>query len=312
MNITDKNTFIKSFNELKKKTKNFTEINQAILKDNTKYLTIFRIVLGITTNQFAKKLELPYSWVYDLEHNSRNIQNKTAERYSLKLYKLLEKNNLIGNVNLDETFINFKSLRGVKEETEISKILKNLNKENFPKFMELVYELKRRTNNFSYFPSSLILEDSKIILVIRILLGLSQKDFAKKTNMANMTVEELENDYRKVRWPVTARIYSEKIENLLLNNKIVLEEQLIKKEWEKWKNTRKIKEKKEVNWRTIRNMDVNDFKNYFIFIKNQTNNFKNIGVDLFQKTPQLISIFRILLNLTQRDLQRKRLDRPSR
>src|SRR3989344_771998 len=167
MNITDKNTFIKSFNELKKKTKNFTEINQAILKDNTKYLTIFRIVLGITTNQFAKKLELPYSWVYDLEHNSRNIQNKTAERYSLKLYKLLEKNNLIGNVNLDETFINFKSLRGVKEETEISKILKNLNKENFPKFMELVYELKRRTNNFSYFPSSLILEDSKIILVIR-------------------------------------------------------------------------------------------------------------------------------------------------
>lgn len=305
MDSTDNKTFIKKLKELEKRTKSFTEINPTILKEDTRNLMIFRVILGITINQLSKKLRLPYSWLYHLEHSNKKIKDDTAESYSLRIYKLLKENNLVGNVNLENTILNLQSLKGIRKETRINIMLKDLKNKDFKEFMKLVNEVKKRTNNFSHFPSSLILEESKVILIIRILLGLSQKEFAKKTGMANMTVEELENGYRKIRWPVTSRIYADKLERLILDNKIVIEEPLIKKRWEKWKNTRKIKEKKTTNWKTIRKMTIADFKNYFYFIKKQTNNLKEININLFQKSPQLIVIFRILFNLTQRDLDRK-------
>ena len=80
---------------------------------------------------------------------------------------------------------------------------------------------------------------------------------------------------------------------------------IIEKRWEKWKNTRKTKEKRRLGWKSIREMSIKEFRTYIRYVKKETNNFKDFKFSLFQKSPQVLIIFRILLNLTQRDLERK-------
>ena len=55
--------------------------------------------------------------------------------------------------------------------------LRNLNEEEFKQ----VYEyLRIKTENFKTITPSLILENNQYLLIFRICLGLSQKEFAKK------------------------------------------------------------------------------------------------------------------------------------
>ena len=210
-----------------------------------------------------------------------------------------------GNVNTENFLQNYYSLSGKTKKGGIFKLIDNAKTGNFNSFIEIVELIKNKTNDFAYFPSFLILEDSRILLIVRLLLGLSQTEFAKKLNMSKMTIEELENGYRKIKWPVTAREYSKRLEKLLSTRTISLDNINLNNVWQRWINKIKIKGSKDVGWKTIRKMGVEDFKKYFLTIKKATKDFKNFDAKLFQKTPQIISMFRILLGLTQRDLERK-------
>jgi len=306
MNSRDKSTilFVDMFNFSQEKTNNFTRIPPELLKENTKCLQVFRVILGLTINSFAKKMDLPYSWVYHLEKNQKKIKNETAKSYANKIYHLLQGYSLLGKVNEDEAILNFQALKGIYQKSEITIFLQELENRDSREIKNFVQLLRGRTNDFHVNLSLIILEDSRILLFIRIILGLSQKGFAQQMNIGRMTVEEFENGYRKIRWPVTARQYAEKVQNLFHHYKIP-DMNIIEKRWEKWKNTRKTKEKRRLGWKSIREMSIKEFRTYIRYVKKETNNFKDFKFSLFQKSPQVLIIFRILLNLTQRDLERK-------
>ncbi|MBS3149442.1 helix-turn-helix transcriptional regulator [Candidatus Woesearchaeota archaeon] len=303
MNINDKNT-IKSFKSIKRKTKDFKEIDPIIIQEDSRNLNIFRIILGLTTNEFSKKIEVAYSWVYQLEHSRRKIQYETAKSYSLKIHKLFKEKDINKNIKLEDFIVNLNSLNKTTPKTGIAVNLDNLNAKDFDHFLVLINSLKKRTNNFCNFGFPLILEDSRLICVVRILLGLTQQEFAKQLKMSNMTVEELENGYRKIVWPTTAQIYAAKIQGVINKCSIPKNQYIIKQRWQRWKNIRKIKQGKHAKWKTIRKMTVDDFKRYFNYLENETYRFTKIKPRLIARNPQLISIFRILLDLTQRDLER--------
>jgi len=308
MDIKDNNTINKlkdKFDILKKKTGNFTKFPCEILLEDSSNITFFRFIVGYTTNQFSKEIKISYPWIYDLEHKKVKLGEKGAKNISNKLEKLFEKLNLTNKVKFEEICLNYKSLNNIKIGSNIKEGLDNIAEKDFGEFLKLYEILKKETKNFNHFPSSILLKDSKIIVVLRIILDLTQGEFARGTKISKMTVEELENGYRKLKWPATARRYSEKIQTLLNKKYKPIKNEILKKRWERWKNTRKPKEKRVLNWKNIRNMKVEDFLGYFKKLKKESKKFTEITPNLIQRNPQIIIILRILLGLTQKDLERK-------
>ncbi|MBU2640150.1 MAG: helix-turn-helix transcriptional regulator [Nanoarchaeota archaeon] len=302
MNITYKTT-INKFNLLKRKTNNFTKIDYKLFLEDISYITIFRTITGYTINKFARKIGIAYPWIYNLENKKSKLGEKGAKNIANQTYKLFNALNLINNVNEEDLQLNYKSLNNIKIESNID--LENLSKKDFKEFLEIFIILEKDTKNFKYFPSSLLLQDSRIILPVRLILGLTQKEFAKEAEISNMTVEELENGYRKIKWMETTRRYAEKIEQVMKKKYVKINEKELKQRWQKWKNTRKTKAKNILNWKRIREMNTNDFLKYLKIIKKESKNFTKITPDLFQQNPQAIMIFRILIGLTQKNLERK-------
>ena len=306
MNIRYNDIIIKDkLNILKEKTNNFTKIPYQIFLEDSSYITILRIIIGYTIHQFSKEIKISYPWIYDLEHKKAKIGERGAKNIANKIEDLFKKLNLINNVKTEEVYLNYKTLNNIKIESNISKSLEDLSNKSFEEFLNLYKNLKKETKNFSYFPSSILIKDSKIILVLRIILGLTQKEFAKEAEIANMTVEELENGYRKIKWPVTARRYSQKIQEILKNKYKEIDIKELERRWDRWKNTRKQKEKIILNWKNIKKIGVKDFLQYFKKTKRKTKNFTQFNPELFQKNPQIIIILRIILGLTQKDLERE-------
>ncbi|MBI2105630.1 helix-turn-helix transcriptional regulator [Candidatus Woesearchaeota archaeon] len=266
---------------------------------------IFKTIAGYTTNKFASELNIAYPWIYNLEHKKSKIGEKGAKNIADKTFKLFNRLNLLGKVTEKEFILNYNSLNNIKIESDLTNHIEKLSNKGFDEFKDLYEKIKGDTKNFNYFPSSLLLQDSRVILPLRIILGLTQKEFANKAKIAKMTAEELENGYRKLRWRATARRYSEKIEKIIRKDYKEIDSEELKNRWQKWKNTRKIKPTNVLNWKRIKEMKAEDFLKYFQIIKKETSQFTKITPEILQNNPQAIMIFRILAGLTQRELERK-------
>jgi len=301
MTNNDKNTreFIIKLTQLRDKSNDFSKIDYRALLEDPTYLLIFRTVAGMTTNLFSKNIDMPYSWIYNLEHAKRKLGVKGAKNIANRVSILFKKNKFSSDV--EDVKRNFNSLNSITIVSSIEE-LNNLHNKSYEEFITLFDKLKELTANFTHL-SNVILEDSKVILVFRLMLGISQKQFANKLNISNHTIEELENGYRKIRYPRTAKEYGTRIRKLISTKRI--DSTKLEKNWFSWKNTRKIRENKGYNWKTIRYTTTKDFEKYLVQIRRETNNFSYIPSDLFQKNPQVIMIFRIMLGLTQRELERK-------
>ncbi|MBU0930125.1 MAG: helix-turn-helix transcriptional regulator [Nanoarchaeota archaeon] len=304
MNSTDTIiiNFKEEFNKIKKETDNFTKFKPDLFLKNRESIRILRTILGFTSNNLSKNMGIAYSWLYNLENKKANLGEKGAIKLTEKFKDLFKK---YKNVDYENTLRNFCSLNNIILQIKIPNNLNNLNNFSLEEFYEMYKFIKKETDNFSYFPPYLILEDSRIITVIRIILGLSQKEFSRKLNLGIMTIEELENGYRRIKRPITAKIYSDLLNKLFKDIRYTENCKILEENWKKWKNTRKINDEKNLKWKTIRNMNTEDFTEYFNMAKLLTSNFSDFNPEIFQKTPQMILIFRIILGLTQRDLERK-------
>lgn len=196
MTNNDKNTreFIIKLTQLRDKSNDFSKIDYRALLEDPTYLLIFRTVAGMTTNLFSKNIDMPYSWIYNLEHAKRKLGVKGAKNIANRVSILFKKNKFSSDV--EDVKRNFNSLNSITIVSSIEE-LNNLHNKSYEEFITLFDKLKELTANFTHL-SNVILEDSKVILVFRLMLGISQKQFANKLNISNHTIEELENGYRKI------------------------------------------------------------------------------------------------------------------
>lgn len=181
----------------------------------------------------------------------------------------------------------------------MSKDLRNLDEEGFKR----VYKyLKRKTNNFRDFNEELIIENNQYLLVFRIILGMSQKEFAEKLGATKDWCRHLEAGRNKIIHLKVAQRYSYKIEKLLRNSKINLEKALeIYKKYLFYSKDQNLTEP-EIKFKTFSEMNEEDLISYFYIIKRETKNFTKFEPDLLIRVPQSLTIFRIILCLPYRKL----------
>ena len=288
------------FEILREKTRNFSCLVPEIILNDPSCLEVFRTLLGMTINSFSKAINFSQTRVYNVEKGNDKLGIKGAENLASRISPLLKNIQL----NMEEIKINYYSLNNIVVKSDVGLVMTGLVKYNFRQFFEFVKKLQNITFNFSQL-YGVILTDSRIFLVFRLILGLSQKEFAKKLNICKTTVVELENGYRRIQLPSTAKHYALKVEKYLKS--FNLEENHLERKWYSWKNTRIIKNPRfdSYNWKTIRYINQKEFGILLKQIRDVTNNFSDIPISLLQKDPRLILIFRAILGITQRDLERK-------
>ncbi len=296
--VKDKNLFVSKFEALRKRTKDFSEITHHPILEDPSSIAVFRTIVGVTINSFSKMIDIAYPWLYNLEKGKSRIGVRGAQNIAGRISLLFQKNAY--EHGIDNVSKNYYALSNVKIKTNINTFIDRLRLADFNEFLIFLRKMKKVTYNFSQI-YHVILGDSRILILFRIMLGLSQETFAIKLSLSKTTVEELENGYRIIKFPATAKRYASVIEKLIGN----VDVETLKKSWAAWKNTRKILDSKAYNWKTMRHMRTEDFEKYFTQIKEETDDFSLMSADLFQKSPQLILIFRILLQKTQRDLERE-------
>ena len=181
-------------------------------------------------------------------------------------------------------------------------VLENLRDLNEDEFKQVYTYIKEKTNNFTEFKKELIVENNQLLLITRICLGLSQKEFAKNLNVTKDWCRHTEAGRNKIIHLKIAERYSNKIENLLKNSEINLEKSLhFYKRYILYSKNQNLIEP-EIKFKPFSKMTEEDLIYYLNIIKRETNNFIEFSPDLLIKIPQSLTIFRIVLCMSYRRL----------
>jgi len=180
--------------------------------------------------------------------------------------------------------------------------LKNLRDLNEDEFKQIYEYIKEKTSNFTKFKKELIIENNQFLLIIRICLGLSQKEFAKNLNVTKDWCRHTEAGRNKIIHLKVAERYSNKIKDLLKKDKISLEKSL--NNYRKYlffsKNQNLLGPK--IRFKFFSQMTEEDLISYFNIVKRETNNFIEFDPNLLIRIPQSLTIFRIILCMSYRKL----------
>jgi len=123
MNLED---FEKYFTYLKKETKDFTNFDYKILMDTPQFISIFRIILGLSTRSIGKLFNENSRTIRTHEYAEYKLMPETANKYMFMFHKLFLEKRLINNVDYSIIIKNFKRLSHYDElEEEILQILKS-------------------------------------------------------------------------------------------------------------------------------------------------------------------------------------------
>lgn len=138
----------KLYEELKLSSKNFENINALVLAENSQRLVIFRLALGLSTEEFAKICNRSQSSIYNLEKKARVIDINTADYY-IKIIRKLKINNLFNLNAIKSNYRRFygRALNGVS-------ILSKKEIEIFAKQGSEAALKKRKENREEYFKAS--------------------------------------------------------------------------------------------------------------------------------------------------------------
>jgi len=171
-------------------------------------------------------------------------------------------------------------------------------------FREIYTYLKDKTNGFKEVSTELILKNPCYILIFRLCLKLSQKNFSKKIEKGKDTCRHIEAGRRKIIQNETAERYSNQIETLLKNYKITYEKTL-----EAWKNYMFYRDQKltksKTNFGSISKISEENLKELYKITKERTKNFTKFNYKLLLELPQSLLIFRTILKEDHRIFARK-------
>ncbi len=84
--------FVKCFDFLRGKTKNWTEIKDELLKENPQFLFVFRIILCLSQSDFANLLKVDKQWVRHFESGRQGFKKSLViPRCVILINKLMQK-----------------------------------------------------------------------------------------------------------------------------------------------------------------------------------------------------------------------------
>ncbi len=167
-------------------------------------------------------------------------------------------------------------------------------------FREMFASLKSKTKNFTEVRPELILENNQYLLILRMCLGLSQREFAKKLGVTKDWCRHTEAGRNRIIHKSIADRYASKIEDLLEEKNIKLN-----KTMDYWNSyifysKEQILSKPKIQLKQISKMTEDDIKNYFELINDKTCNFTKFYPELLAEIPQSLLIFRIILGIDHR------------
>ena len=134
----DLEDFEKYFNNLKKETNNFTDFNYKILMDTPQFISIFRIILNVSTRELGRLFNENSRTIRTHEYADYKTTPETAIKYTSMFHKLFLEKNLINNIEYTQIIKNFKRLSPYDE---LEETILQLLKSNFLDF-KLHYSIK--------------------------------------------------------------------------------------------------------------------------------------------------------------------------
>ncbi|GEM_PF-2256040 len=167
-------------------------------------------------------------------------------------------------------------------------------------FEQMFYDLKRKTSNFQEVSPELIIENNKYLLILRICLGLSQKEFASKLGATKDWCRHLESGKNYIVSRKVACRYTEKLTHFIQDSTINLEKVLNAWKTYKFNSKNQILQEPKVELKQISKLDESDLIEYVELIKKETNNFNEFNHKILEEIPQSILIFRIILGIDHR------------
>ncbi|MGC9059060.1 MAG: helix-turn-helix domain-containing protein [Candidatus Aenigmatarchaeota archaeon] len=319
----DKEEFLKIVEWLKEKTNNFSVFPEEILEKNSQLLLVIRCLLGMKKKEFAENLGICEDTLWLVEAGKRRLRKETIEKIVEKLNSLFKEK----EVNIEEAvrwfLINtFPDTQNPKIE-EIRKELKQINlpddlrKMDENQFEKVVSWLKEKTDNFKKFPEEIFLANNQLILILRCVLGMTRPTFAKKVgiNVTTLRFIETKRQQNQITTFKIARKWCEKVNAFLssLNEKVDESKSLTL-----WKEVKRHveetpeeeiklirKELESLNFPSIKSMNEDDVEKLFLWMREKTNNFKEISLPLFLSNPSLIIFFlRCFTGLSQQDFSK--------
>jgi len=102
--------FKKYFGILSEETKNFTKFDSAVLESNPRFLSIFRIVVGMNIYEFGKIIDKGVSDMRRYERFDDRMMPQTIKIVMSKIEEVFHERNLIGKVDINNCIKNFKRL----------------------------------------------------------------------------------------------------------------------------------------------------------------------------------------------------------
>jgi DNA-binding XRE family transcriptional regulator len=228
--------FLEVVNLLKERTNNFKKFPVELFLKNNQFILILRIALGMTRSTFAKKIGINQETVRHVEagrDQNKIKRSSIAKKWCKKITKFLQTGKV--NFDLNKAIVLWRnlSLLQTKEDSEAQEIRKELEKLKLPQdmrkitlnqFEKLLNFVKKKTNNFSQIPISLITADSRFLFVFRCILGMSQKTLAEELGTSKDWVRHTESGRNKIVHVGPASRWIHKLEKLLNKNSIDLDE----------------------------------------------------------------------------------------
>jgi transcriptional regulator with XRE-family HTH domain len=316
-----KEDFLALVEKLKELTKNFTEFEQ-IIKEKSQVLLIFRCLAGMQRKEFANAVGIHEEILRQVEVNRREIkkENKIRE-ISKNLKGIFSK---ISEINFERAIEIFKEVAIPTDNEEVEKIRKELKEMNLPEdlrkmneeqFLKVLEWLKEKTNNFKVFPEEVFLAKNQLILILRCALGMTRPSFARKVGVFQETLRfiEMNRKENRIRTLGVAKRWCEKITNFLRSNKIEVEKEKSLLIWriirEKQTGEKDVQKEDEIKKmlknlqlpQDLREMDENQFINLFNKIKEITNGFTQIPVELITARSDIILILRLATGLSRKE-----------
>jgi len=166
--------------------------------------------------------------------------------------------------------------------------------------------VKRKTNKFTEIDKEFITKNPQYLLIFRLVLGMSQKEFTEKLGTTNKQwIRHFEAGRQGFKYSGLIPKCTSLINKQFLEQKILNFEET-KKLWKRSQAARKKfyfkPEGSNYKIKKLSKMTIDDFNKYFGYLKKETKNFTHWDPTILVNTPQFITIFRVIVNQSHRSL----------
>ena len=273
-----------------------------LLKLNPQAIIIFRVLSNLTRHSFSRKLSINFASLEKAEKRDK-IRIETIKSWSEKISKFFQSNPIDWDIekfckNWEEkkkkNFEDFDTqlFSRLKEEFEKLNLPNDLRKCDIEEFARVFHWLKEKIEEIGVC-EELLKVDSQLLFILRISLGLSQKEFATKIGKTFRWVRDIDSKRNFLEDPQTLRRVVEKLSQLPIMD---VNEEVAAATWMRFKLAAH-ERMREFNKKSLTEFEREDIERLFDVVKEKTNDFSFVPLELLMELPSSILIFRLGLGL---------------